>query len=221
MLASDLNNPEFAGAANPDTKLAARFYSRPVQNMFETQKQGRPIFEDRDYVEIFVPGDATNIINTPIREEHKVRFPLQWAHYQNQGGGRKDVGTPITQWPLISQSMSEELKAIKFFTVESIAFASDQQLQSIGMIAGMNPMSLREKAKSFLSFAKDSSVVQKQAEKIEQQDKLLAELNEKISKLMEMQGRQSQDADQEVKPKRKYTKKADNGDDAESSPASL
>lgn len=210
MLASDLNNPEFAGPINPDSKLAVQFYSRPVRNQFRSDQEGRPIFEDRDYVKIFVPGDSTSVIDTPAREEHKRRFPLQWAHYQNQGGGRAEVGTPITQWPQISQSQAEELKALKFYTVESVAFASDQQLQAIGMKAGVAVTALRDRARNFLELAKDSSVVQRQAEDNKKLREQLAELQAQVEALAK-----------DKAPKRKYTKKVKDGDDAPARPASL
>lgn len=200
MLASDLNNPEFTGAINPDSRLAVNFYSRLVQNNFKTEKEGRPIYESKDYVKIFIPGDSTTVIDTPVTEEYKKRFPLHWAHYQNTGGGSKDIGTPLIQWPLISAVVAKELEHFNFKTVESVAFASDQQIQSIGMAGGMSPLALRDKAKSFLAFAKDSAVADKQAED-----------NKKLRERLE--ALESKLAQQEEKPKRKYTRKA-HGDNA-------
>ena len=33
-----------------DDLIAPRFFTRPVENPIETRKQGRPIFEDREFV---------------------------------------------------------------------------------------------------------------------------------------------------------------------------
>ena len=154
MLASDLNNPEFAGAINPDSRLAVKFYSRPVKLEFESEAQGRPIYRDMDYIQIFVPGDATSVFDQPVRDDHKARFPLQWAHYQNKhGGDSKEIGTPINQWPRLTPAQAEELRALKFYTVENIAHASDQNIQKVGMLAGMSPYAFREHAQRFLSVA--------------------------------------------------------------------
>jgi hypothetical protein len=159
MLASDLNNPEFAGPINPDSRLAVIFYSKPVVNEFESEKQGRPIFRDVDFVRIMVPGDSTLTVDTFAREDHKKRFPLQWAHYQNKhGGDSREMGTPLTEWQRITRSQAEELRALKFFTVESIATASDAQLQKIGMIAGMSPYSFRDHAVRDLKASQGSAV---------------------------------------------------------------
>ena len=121
-----------------DALLSVRFYRKPIEIKDETLAQGRPIFKDADWIQIMTPGDQLNVIDTIARDNHKARFPQQWAAYQNKIGNQEEiVGTPVSAWPLVSMSQAEELKGIKFHTVESIANCSDQQLQRIGMIAGM------------------------------------------------------------------------------------
>jgi hypothetical protein len=199
MLASDAANPEFVGAHNPDSRLAVQFYVKPIQNNFRTLEAGRPIFEDVVYVKIFTPGDQLNIIDTPARDDHKARFPMHWAHYQNtHGGDSREVGTPLKQWPLLTASQAEELKAIKFFTVEQIANASDAQIQKIGMAGGMDVHALRARAQAFLQVAQDTAVPQKQAEEIERlkqeaeereakHEREMAELREMVQNLAQNQ----------------------------------
>jgi hypothetical protein len=113
-----------------------------------------------------------------VLNSHKTRFPIQWARYQNRLGTEEQevVGTPVSEWPLVSKSQAEELRAMKFYTVESIANASDQQLQRMGMAAGMSPYAFRDKAKSFLNLATSSAETDKRAQEIE---KLRQELAEK------------------------------------------
>lgn len=177
MLASDDINPNFAGARNPDSALHVRFYSRPIQNPFRTQKEGHPIFEDVDYVEIHTPGNQLNIIDTPVRPDHKVRFPLQWAHYQNtHGKDAKVVGTPVNQWPLLTAAQGETVKALGFVTVEQVAFASDEQIQKIGMHAGMAPYVFRDRAKRFLEAAAGEAASNKHAEEMDAMRKQIDEL---------------------------------------------
>lgn len=188
MLASDLNNPQFVGATNPDSALQVRFHSRPIQNNFETSKQGRPIFNDVDYIEIFTPGNQLNIIDTPVRDEHKFRFPLQWSAYQNaHAGDQREMGTPVSQWPFLSGAQAEELKAIKFFTVESIANASDLQIQSIGMIGGMSPHSLRDRAKAYLQAAAGTAAFEHDATEKAKLTETVAELQKQVAALLSIQ----------------------------------
>jgi hypothetical protein len=137
-----------------DSRLAVTFYKRSMKQDDESMAAGRPIFKEFDFIRICVPGDSLTEIDTYAQESHKARFPRQWAHYQNQNAGHEQiVGTPIEEWTIISRSQADELKGIKFHTVESVANASDLQIQRIGMIAGMNPYSFRDKAKAFLNLA--------------------------------------------------------------------
>jgi hypothetical protein len=138
-----------------DSRLQVRFYKKSVQQEQESIDAGRPIYKDFDFVHICVAGDTLTEIDTYALANHKQRFPIQWANYMNRQGAHDEevVGTPLSEWPLVSKSQAEELRAIKFQTVESIANASDQQLQRMGMMAGMSPYSFRDKAKAFLSLA--------------------------------------------------------------------
>jgi len=155
MIASDDNNPQFVGAHNPDDRLHVRFYVKTLPNAFETEKQGRPIFYEADFVHIHLPGDKNNDIDTFVNDTHKQRFPRQWAHFMNNKKADSEpvIGTPIAEWALVSRSQAEQLRALGFKSVDSIASASDAQLQSIGMIAGMQPYAFRERAQRFLSQA--------------------------------------------------------------------
>lgn len=165
MLASDANNPEFQGAMNPDSLLHVRFYKRAVQNNFKTMKEERPVFDDMIFLEIHTPGNTLNIIDRPKKYEDERRFPMQWAHYMNMNSSDPlRQGTPLEQWPLLQPSQVAMLRAVQFFTVEQIAFASDEQIGKIGMIAGMAPLSFRDRAKGYLSVAKDASILQRQAD---------------------------------------------------------
>lgn len=168
-LASDVDNPDFVGAVNPDSRLSVIFYKKAVQNEYETEQQKRPIFFDQDFVRIQVPGDTTTAIDTPARDEHKQRFPMHWARYQNQqGADAQNIGTPLEQWPRLTRSQVEELRALKFYTVEQIASASDAQLQRIGMLAGMSPYAFRDHAVRFLKVANDDATTSEAEERVKQ-----------------------------------------------------
>jgi len=175
---------------NADSRLAVTFYKRSVKQEDESIAAGRPIFKEFDFVRICVPGDNLTEIDTYANDSHKARFPRQWAHYQNQVGSQEQIiGTPVEQWTLISRSQAEELKGIKFRTVEDIANCSDQQLQRIGMIAGMSPHSFREKAKAFLNLANDSAEVAQREQELqalkEENAKIKAETEAKLAAMQE------------------------------------
>jgi ribosomal protein L29 len=168
MLASDDNNPAFVGATDPDARLHVIFFKKPIQNAFKTEKEGRPIFEDAVMVKIMVPGDTLSIIETPVRDEHKRRFPKHWAYFEStQGADNLQQGTPLSQWPILQPSQVEELKALKFYTVENIANAGDDHLSRIGMAGGMGHFALREKAIRYLTVAKDVATVDHAKQELE------------------------------------------------------
>jgi hypothetical protein len=170
---------------NADSRLQVRFYKRPVQQEQESLDAGRPIFKEFDFVHICVAGDTLTEIDTYALASHKTRFPIQWANYQNRLGANQEevVGTPVSEWPIVSKSQAEELRAMKFHTVESIANASDQQLQRMGMAAGMSPYAFRDKAKAFLNLATNAAETDKRESEINALKEELAKKDEETAKI--------------------------------------
>jgi len=173
-----------------DARLAVQFYKKSLKQDIASDEAGRPIFKEFDFVRIMIPGDNLTEIDTYAQESHKQRFPRQWAHYQNQVSNHEDiVGTPLDQWPQVTRSQAEELRGLKFHTVEAIADCSDQQLQRIGMVAGMSPHNFRLKAKAFLNLANNSAeVAQREAEMQAlraENDKIKAETDAKLAAMQE------------------------------------
>ena len=173
-----------------DENLYVEFYSRAVKQEFASQEAGRPIFADVTYVKIFTPSDQLTQIDTIARDDHKARFPRQWAHFMNRMNGQEQVvGTPVSAWTLLTPANSEELRALKFYTVELIANANDAQLQKLGMVAGMSGHSLRDKAKAFLNIATDSAEEAKREAELaalrEENARIKAETDAKIAEMQQ------------------------------------
>jgi hypothetical protein len=173
-----------------DSRLAVQFYKKSMKQEDASNEAGRPIFKEFDFVRIMIPGDNLTEIDTYAQESHKQRFPRQWAHYLNQTAGHQDiVGTPLDQWPQVTRSQAEELRGLKFYTVEAIADCSDQQLQRIGMVAGMSPHNFRLKAKAFLNLANDSAEVAQRESELqalkEENAKIKAETDAKLTAMQE------------------------------------
>jgi len=170
---------------NADSRLQVRFYKRPVHQEQESVEAGRPIYKEFDFVHICVAGDTLTEIDTYVLNSHKQRFPQQWANYQNRLGANDEqiIGTPVAEWPLVSKSQAEELRAMKFHTVESIAGASDQQLQRMGMAAGMSPYAFRDKAKAFLNLAMTAAETDKRESEINGLKEELAKKEQETAKI--------------------------------------
>lgn len=175
MYQTDLNNP--------DSRLNVKFYQRAINNEFKSALEGRPIMEMRDFILIEVPGDNLTVIDTFAVDEHKQRFPVQWARYQNEKTDGDIEGTLLNDWPVLNAAIAAELKHFKFYTVEQVAAASDAQLNTLGMAAGMSPLALRDKAKAYLGSAKDTALVQQQADELSKRDEIIARMELQIAEL--------------------------------------
>jgi len=134
-----------------DENLAVRFFIAPMENAEKSLEAGRPIFDDTEMIEIRVRGDRNNIVNRPVRPEDKKRFRDQWRAY-NDDRQEAESGTPLSQWPAASASFVEEMKYLGFRTVEHIASANDAVCSNV---VGLTLM--RERARSFLEFAKGNA----------------------------------------------------------------
>lgn len=141
---------------NPDLTLGVEFFTKPIQNAAKSAEAKRPIFEDREYVKIAVPGDSKTVHVAPAHERHynpaartqmtyAERFPEVYAQFQN-GIEAAAVGTPLIASGLFPESKVQELKAKNFTTVEQLAGASDAVIRKSGM--GMRE--LVEAAKGYL-----------------------------------------------------------------------
>src|ERR1700742_1016422 len=112
-----------------DENLHVEFYVYKAQG--DSDKQ----WNDKPFVRIMVPGDKTLVHDQPVREMDKRRFPRQWLYFQMKNSESDDFigGTPLEIWhgerPLeISTAQMDELRILKFRTVEQLAQTADAQL---------------------------------------------------------------------------------------------
>lgn len=122
-----------------------RFYMRAVHMKFESEKQGRPIYSDREYVEIVTPGQPKSIVDRPVKPEDKARWPRAYEAFK-AGQAQPLNGVPIEMANFIGPAQMAMLKAAGFMTIEDVAGASDTAKEKIGMGA----LEIVKKAKAFL-----------------------------------------------------------------------
>lgn len=162
MLDSDVNNA--------DNGLHVEFYVHTEANRPEQQ-----------FVRIQNPGDKLNIIERPVEEDDKRRFPRQWLYFQMKNSEGQVLGTSLTDWHKecpdeLNKGQLEELQILKFQSVEQLATASDSQLQKVGM----GSTGLREKARLYLT-NKNKSEATKELEKTRSE---LEELKAQMAELL-------------------------------------
>jgi len=130
-----------------DKKLYVQFYVRAVMNSFKSAQEGRPIFDEQDYVRIIVPGDKNTVIDTKVTPEYAHRFADRYEKYR-KNQSQAVTGTPLEVWPQMTVGQVAELKAMNVHTVEQLADLSDQLAQKI-----MGSHDLRRRATIFLEAA--------------------------------------------------------------------
>lgn len=170
-----------------DQALNVVIYDGTVYQNFLSEQEGRPIYHDAVFIRIQTAGDKLNIIDRPIEEADKRRFPLHWAHYQNTARDGEQMGTPIGEMPGITKGAVLTLKASGFHTVEQFAAASDAVLQGLGMSAGVSPLAFREKCKQFLGATADMAPAAKLESELAQRDAKIAAMEAQMAQLIAMQ----------------------------------
>jgi hypothetical protein len=162
------------------------FYVEAVESRSESEKEGRPIFKDVEYVKILIAGDQKTEVVKKVSEQVKQDYRqeyLQWKATQQQSV----VGTPIEQWPGASVSFVKTCKVLNVFTVEALAQLDDSALQRLGM--GSRDMQAR--ARAWLSAAKDGAETERLAAENnrlqDQIDSLQTQIKEMGARFSELQ----------------------------------
>lgn len=162
-----------ASNANDKDTARPRFYNDAIQNVTLSEKEGRPIYEDKEMIEIRIPGDKLFSFVTQVREQDKQRWPEIYAAFK-RGEERASVGTPLEHWPnaMLHKSRVAELKAQNIFSVEELASVPDSILPKLGMGA----RELRDQAKTYIATAKEGAGAAKMAAEISRLEEMIAKL---------------------------------------------
>jgi hypothetical protein len=156
-------------------RAIAQFYIKPIKNNFLSQKEGREIWEDREYVEIIVPGDSKNIVHTAVTDAHRDRWPRSYQAFKSHMEAPAE-GTPLEEWAAVGASMVMELKSHHVRTVEHLAGLSDSQLAKVCPMGGH---ALRDRAKRFLEQVDAEKPIAELTQQVEALKAELAAMREK------------------------------------------
>lgn len=151
------------------------FYRDAVQNKFKSAQEGRPIYDEKDFIRIQTPGDTRTLVVRIASEQDIQRFPRAWSAYQRNVEVAQE-GTPLEEWNLISRSQTKELKHVGITTVEILAEVSDANIQKLGP----GYMQLRQRARDFLASSADDAKATawaREKEALEERIRLLEEAN--------------------------------------------
>lgn len=151
-------------------RLFARFKVIPQPNEAKSKEAQRPIYDDVEFVEVFIPGEREPS-TFPSNEHYRAQYPEAYAKFK-AGQTVVNSGTPLETLTWLQPGRVAELKGISIFTVEQLADIADSRIARLGM-GGREEV---RKAKVFLDAAASGAVVQKLADENEALKAQIAEL---------------------------------------------
>lgn len=167
--------------------LHVEFYTDSVHNIRLSAEQGRPVYEDKEFVRIKFVGDKQNVFVAPAddfgtaRDEsgRRLRYSEEFhKHYEVFKAGAKalEVGTPLESLGIPGSKISE-LKASNVYTVEGLAMLDGTLLQKLGMGA----RDLKTRAEDFLNKANNASFATKLEAENTELRKMIEDLSKKVN----------------------------------------
>ena len=181
------STPDFVANAGERDTAFAEFRLEPVKNNFRTEREGKPVFEDIEYVTIRVPGDRKTEWDGRVTAEHRGRFPREYAAFKAQQELPTE-GTPLREWAPVTRSQVLELAAANVKTVEQLANLPDDLLNKSVSMGGF---ALRDKAKRFLDQAAGAAIGERLAAENAEKDAKIGDLQQQIDALREALSAQS------------------------------
>lgn len=144
----EMTSGAFQKESEADKRLFVQFGMHPHLDQEETNKQGRPIYKEKVYVMIMVPGDKDSIVHRPAWQKDFQRFPQQYQNYLNKAH-QAVVGTPLKLIPVLTTAQIKELEFFNVYTVEQLAEFPDAHAHRF-----MGAQSMKQLAKDYLAAAK-------------------------------------------------------------------
>jgi len=151
-----LDRNRYAG----DSRLHVIFSTGTMVNALQSELQGRLVCDDVEYIEIWIPGDKTNINKRPVQLDDKDRFRTQYDAWRK--GIVLQRGTPLTMAPFLTASQAVELGYFHITTVEQLAGVADNLT---GNMAGLTM--LKQQAQAYLDKAGSAEVFRDQVQKMQ------------------------------------------------------
>jgi hypothetical protein len=134
-----------------DAGIYARFYFQPEINEAKSAEAHRPVYEEKEYIEIVAPGNGNNIIRRRASDIDRSRFKAQYRQFK-EGASEQLIGTPISEVPWLNRSQVEELNYLHIRTVEALAAIVDSECaKQVGLY------DLKRRAKEYLEKAESDS----------------------------------------------------------------
>lgn len=169
-----------------DKGVHARFYTNPVKDEAASAEAGRPIYRDKEFIEIVAAGNANNIVKRKATDEDRQRFREQYARYK-EGDLEQVVGTPLVEVSWLTRSQVEELSYMRIRTLEALANLDDG---ACAKVAGL--YDLKQRAQNHLQNAEGAAPLEaahrKMQEMQSEMDAMKQTIQEQTDLLKKLQG---------------------------------
>mgnify|MGYP003385501055 FL=1 len=156
------------GLLKADDGAALRFFEKADKNNFQSERQGRPVFDNVVCVEVLTPGSKESSpvfeierrynefsgIPDPQYTQYHAKYRKQFEAWRGGGDSADFRGTPLSAWPALDAAMIATLNEGRVYTVEGLAAISDDKLR----VLGMEGRTLRDRAIQFLAAASGNAV---------------------------------------------------------------
>jgi hypothetical protein len=159
---------EHNAQSEEDKKLLVKFFVKPMEDKTASRIAGRPIFKDVELIDIKIPGDRTGGVCRPASHRDKQRFAAHYDAFKRRVELPTE-GTPLTEWPLMTRSMAEELSFHNVKTVEHLSTMSDTHS---GKFMGLNAM--KAKALKWLEQSGEEAKVHELQQELLERDERIA-----------------------------------------------
>jgi hypothetical protein len=153
-----------------DDRLMIKFELAPHPNAEKSAQAGHPVYDDREYITIIVPGDKTTVIHRPVWEQDVQRFARQYAQFK-QGLEQTVSGLPLKLWGGMTAGQAKEFEYFNVKTVEQLAEMADSNGQSIHGF-----QALKQRAKDYVATTKEQAPLMQMRAEIEKKDSEVAAL---------------------------------------------
>lgn len=154
------------------------FFIKAVKNHLRTQDEGRPVYENKEYIRIFKPGG--DIVERKVSDVDRGLYSDLYAKFKEQKEQIPD-GYPISQWPALDMAEVCVLRDLGYHTVEQLAALTDDETKKIGF----NGKKIREKAKAAISRAPSDVLIERQSAELASQRSMLEQIQDENKKLRE------------------------------------
>lgn len=173
--------------ASPNQVIKAEKGDRCIVEFYAARKESkRPGGPARmqEYVKVLFPGDNKTEAHFEVTEEHKARWPRQYAQFK--GNEAQTVpGIPLSSVAWLSRSWVDTLKGQFNITVlEQLAGCDDAAIQRIGM----GGRELVNKAKAHLESLSGGEALQAAISRAETLEAQMAEMQRQLAELKAEKG---------------------------------